>query len=310
MRTTHPAIKTQAILLQVRAIPTIVRQASPHNCGIVGHVCHSKPSDHHETRANASLKSEHICYIAASAGGRISPAWCSLTFEDKLRKISPDITEKQITTPELLLYEDHKLEIYFVPFDWVNVSARVMLVGLTPGRHQMHLALKTTARALQSGKTLNEALKEADEVGSFAGSMRTNMISMLDGIGLDGVLGLNSTAQLFDDRTDLLASTSAICHAVFIKGANYSGSPQVDRHPVLEAFARQVLNKNLEMVPDALVIPLGKGAREAVELTTVLPDRILYGFPHPSGANGHRARQYNAMRDQMTQRVRTWARTF
>ncbi|RSN01232.1 hypothetical protein DMB42_40340 [Nonomuraea sp. WAC 01424] len=250
--------------------------------------------------------SEHACYIGPAAGGRISSDWCSLAFEDVLRRLSPSVTAEHVTSPDLLLYKDDKLEIYFVPFDWVNVSARVMLVGLTPGRQQMHLAVRTVARALQSGKSLNNALKEADEVGSFAGSMRSNMISMLDGIGLQAALGISSTAQLFAERSDLLASTSAICHAVFIKGANYSGSPAVDRHPVLTAFARQVLNKNLEMVPDALIIPLGKAASKAVELTNVSPDRVLYGFPHPSGANGHRARLYTEAREAMTQRVATW----
>ncbi|WP_345566569.1 hypothetical protein [Nonomuraea rosea] len=139
--------------------------------------------------------------------------------------------------------------------------------------------------------------------------MRTNMISMLNGIGLQTALGVSSTAQLFAERSDLLASTSAICHAVFIQGANYSGSPAVDRHPVLTAFARQVLKENLEMVPDALVIPLGKAASKAVELTNISPDRVLSGFPHPSGANGHRARLYAEAREAMTQRVRTWTRS-
>ncbi|MGW4424989.1 uracil-DNA glycosylase family protein [Streptosporangium sp. NPDC004631] len=257
-----------------------------------------------------SIVPEHTCYIAPAAGGVISPSWCSSAFEDTLCSLSPDITEEQVASPELLLYRDHKLEIYFVPFDWVNANARVMLVGLTPGRQQMHLAVRTAVRALRSGRTLDEALKEADETGSFAGSMRTNMISMLDGIGLHDALGLDSTAGLFADRSDLLASTSAICHAVFVQGANYSGSPAVDRHPVLTAFARQVLDKNLEMVPDALVIPLGKAASTAVGLTAVSRERVLSGFPHPSGANGHRARLYAERRDEMARRIREWARFF
>ncbi|WP_066363161.1 uracil-DNA glycosylase family protein [Herbidospora mongoliensis] len=255
-----------------------------------------------------SIAHEHACYIAPAAGGLISSSWCSSAFEDTLRSLPRDITEEQVTSSELLLYQDHRLEIYFVPFDWVNADAQVMLVGLTPGRQQMHLAVRTAVRALQNGRTLGEALKEADELGSFAGSMRTNMISMLDGIGLHDVLGLDSTARFFADRSDLLASTSAVCHAVFVRGANYSGSPAIDRHPVLTAFARQVLDKNLEMVPDALVIPLGKAASTAIGLTTVSPERVLTGFPHPSGANGHRPRLYAERRHEMAQRVKDWAR--
>jgi hypothetical protein len=78
--------------------------------------------------------------------------------------------------------------------------------------------------------------------------MRTNLIRMLDGIGVHTALDLASCADLFDSRTDLATSTSSVCHAVFVRdGRNYSGAPPVGRHPVFDAFARQVLAANLAM---------------------------------------------------------------
>jgi hypothetical protein len=115
-----------------------------------------------------------------------------------------------------------------------------------------------------------------------------------------------SSARLFADRHDLVSTTSAICHAVFLDGRNYSGAPPVDRHPLLRAFARQVLDANLAMTPDALVIPLGQATRRAMALTGVDPRRVLSDFPHPSGANGHRVRQYARAREAMRQTVAAW----
>lgn len=60
------------------------------------------------------------------------------------------------------------------------------------------------------------------------------------------------------------------------------------------------------MVPEAMVIPLGKQAGLAVDLAGASPRRILRGFPHPSGANGHRLRHYITQRDQLQQSVRKW----
>lgn len=82
---------------------------------------------------------------------------------------------------------------------------------------------------------------------------------------------------------------------------------------VLRAFARQVLAANLAMLPQALVIPLGTAAEDAVQVCVgsgvLSPARCLFGFPHPSGANGHRRRQFTERRDRLTEEVHRWART-
>ncbi|MDQ1394655.1 MAG: hypothetical protein QOF30_3632 [Acidimicrobiaceae bacterium] len=54
--------------------------------------------------------------------------------------------------------------------------------------------------------------------------MRTNLISMLDGIGLHQHLEIESTASLFAERRDLLHGTSAILYPAFLGGRNYGGS--------------------------------------------------------------------------------------
>jgi hypothetical protein len=182
----------------------------------------------------------------------------------------------------------------------------VLIVGLTPGRQQLCLVVNTAAVALRVGCGVDEALRRADAVASFAGAMRTNLVGMLDGIGLPAALGVASSARLFGDRADLVSTTSAICHAAFWDGENYNGQLPADRHPLLAAFAGQVLAANLAMLPEALVIPLGRQATRAVAFAGAPPDRVLAEFPHPSGANGHRQRLYDKGRDEMTRTVARW----
>jgi hypothetical protein len=99
---------------------------------------------------------------------------------------------------------------------------------------------------------------------------------------------------------------------VFVNGKNYGGgSPRFSQEPILSAFVDQVLAANLAFVPEALVIPLGKAVSEAVNRVAgaghVDPERVLLGFPHPSGANGHRKRQYEERRTDLTDQVARWA---
>ena len=57
----------------------------------------------------------------------------------------------------------------------------------------------------------------------FSGSLRKNIISMLDEIELNRVLSLNSCEELFGDRDVLLHTISLIPYPVFVKKENYTG---------------------------------------------------------------------------------------
>ena len=256
----------------------------------------------------------HLCPIKTGAGGLISEDWCIDTFAETLAALPDDLSEEQIIRPELLLWERGPLSIYYVPFERVNPAAKVFLVGLTPGRQQMWRASMAAATALREGLAIPDVLDAASMSGSFAGSMRGNLVKMLDGIGINSWLGLASTALIWTtpDAAHLGGSTSALLHPVFVNGKNYSGgSPRISEEPILSAFVDQVLAANLAFVPEALVIPLGKAVSDAVMRIAVAgeidPKRVLLGFPHPSGANGHRERQYEERRTDLTDQVKQWA---
>lgn len=137
---------------------------------------------------------------------------------------------------------------------------------------------------------------------------------MLDGIGLHDGLGIDSTARLFDTHHDLVAKASAISYPVFVNGQNYGGrNPSLIRHPVLRSLVTACLGPRVAMAATALVVPLGKAAQDAVMLLIAegLLDRgrCVLGFPHPSGANGWRIRQYTARRETLREEVAHWAAT-
>jgi hypothetical protein len=124
------------------------------------------------------------------------------------------------TDRRLLLWEAGPLSVHYAPWEWVNAEARVMLVGITPGAFQATEALREARACLRAGCSAKETLRRADAIGSFAGPMRSNLVTMLDGIGLADGLGVDSSARLFDTHHHLAALCSAIDYPVFVNGQN------------------------------------------------------------------------------------------
>jgi hypothetical protein len=131
--------------------------------------------------------------------------------------------EADVRRPELTLATDGPWAVGYCPFDWVNPGAKVVVMRITPGRHQMLVANREAQQALLAGASHDDALRRACAAGSFAGPMRRNLVAMLDGIGLNRHLGIATTATLFTQHAQLLHSTSALLYPVFHKGENYTG---------------------------------------------------------------------------------------
>lgn len=229
------------------------------------------------------------------------------------RELPPGrLVKSDLLVNEFLLAVEGRLSVYWVPFERLNADAQVCIVGLTPGFEQMREAFEAARDALVAEMPTADVLDHIDRAASFAGPMRANLVRMLDDLGVARALALESTDELFGDRDDFVHATSALRYPVFVDGArNYGGSPEIRRTPLLRSFVDSYLGPELEAVPGALIVPLGKAATAAVELLAdagrIERDRCLLGFPHPSGGNGHRVRQFSASRDRLTDEVRTWA---
>lgn len=194
---------------------------------------------------------------------------------------------------ELLLASEGNLQTFYAPFDHVNAGARVVLCGITPGLQQASRALDEARQQLQAGASIEHAKQAAKETASFAGPMRNNLTSLLDHIGLQTLLGIDSCARLFDTHRHLVHYTSALRYPVFVDGHNYSGSPAMLsraslRHQVETHLAEEVRT----LGPQCLYIPLGPKVTKVFEhlqaKSLLKPEQLLDGLPHPSGANAER----------------------
>lgn len=104
-------------------------------------------------------------------------------------------------------------------------------------------------------------LEHIDRQAGFAGSMRANMVKMLDAIGLPAAVDVSSSADLFGQRDDLIHGTSALGYPVFADGRNYGGAnPRVQRSAMLTRFVHDRLANELAAIPSALLLPLGRSS--------------------------------------------------
>ncbi|MBV9783711.1 MAG: hypothetical protein JO264_07805 [Acidisphaera sp.] len=192
----------------------------------------------------------------------------------------------------LMLAREGQLCVQWAPFDHIPRTARLVIVGITPGREQATNALRAFGQALQAGQPLEAAQRHAKLVGSFSGPMRANIVQMLDSIGVQQALGVPTCAVLFDAAHEQVHFTSALRYPVFVDGVNYNGNPPLLSTPLLRQIVETFLAEEAQLLPDALWLPLGPkpaGAlRHLVELGLLPATRVLEGMPHPSGANAER----------------------
>jgi hypothetical protein len=218
-------------------------------------------------------------------------------FRHVLHEMSEAELLAEIAHPQKLLIASDRigsraLDVAYAPFDHVNHNADIVIVGLTPGRQQMRNALLEARRCLKADFS-DEAAKSAAKVfASFSGPMRTNLIAMLDSVGVNQTLRLASTATLWGADANRVHFTSALRYPVFVDGENYSGAPSMLTTAFLHKQLMQWLATEMAALPNAVFVPLGPKVTEAVEAAAAHlgmgAARVLSGLPHPSGANAER----------------------
>jgi hypothetical protein len=213
------------------------------------------------------------------------------------------LTKEDLLTDKFLMNRHGSIETYYAPHnEYVNPAARVVIIGITPGFSQMRAAYQIARAGLAEGLPETEICKRAKEGASFAGSMRHNLVSMLDQLGLPDYLGLSTSGELFEQQRSLLHTTSLLRYPVFVNQRNYSGSaPDLLSSSYLWEMSHLSILKELSLLErkeQALIIPLGIKVEAALSMLIregkLTASQCLSGFPHPSGANGHRYSQFSA----------------
>ncbi len=210
----------------------------------------------------------------------------------------PRITTANAATPldsrELLLEQEGAIQVVYAPFDHIETRAKLVVVGITPGLTQVVNALQAAVAASRKGQDLAAALTAAKLTASFSGgSIRNNLVAMLDAIGVAQYFGVQSTAEMFRPGSTAVHFTSALRNRVFVSGKYYNGTPDMLATPVLRRQIDTHLAEEARALTGAIWLPLGPKAEAAVSHLAgqglLDPKQVLAGLPHPSGANAERA---------------------
>lgn len=213
------------------------------------------------------------------------------TYADFIRTCPFDALLHSSMPTELKITSTCDYDTFYAPFDYINQGAKIVIVGITPGQQQAANALKKSKEILSKGGTIEEAKKAAKVFASFSGAMRNNLVAMMDHIGLNKVLKIDSTADLFESRTNLVHFTSALRYPVFKNGKNFNGSPLLLKEQVDAWFAEEC-----KLLKSAIYIPLGPNVSLVMDYLVkegvVNETQVLTGLPHPSGANAERIKYF------------------
>lgn len=229
------------------------------------------------------------------------------TVQDYLEVIKALPEKKKYTREDLLISEllvDQKgnMEMYYAAHnEYINPMAKVFMLGITPGFSQMEQSILACKEAIR----LNEPIAYwCKKKARFAGPLRKNISDMLDALDLNRYLGLHSTSELFEQADQLLHTTSLIPYATFVKGKNYSGhGPELRKDEWMMGYVNANLERQVHLLKDALYIPMGRSVEEVlkswIKEGSLREDQCLLGFPHPSGANVNRKKQFDEEKSKM-----------
>ncbi|MDO5291806.1 MAG: hypothetical protein Q4F05_03545 [bacterium] len=225
--------------------------------------------------------------------------------------------KEELLIPPLQIEKEGNVEIYYAPHnEHINPKAKVFIIGITPGFQQLNEAIVTARKGLEEGKSIPQIQYECKAAARFSGSLRKNIISMLDEIGLNQALGITTCEELFTAKDELLHTVSLIPYSVFVKGANYSGhTPKLLKSEFLMKYIYENFLEEynqLQCPKEVLLIPLGRAVEEVlVRLSDegkVERNQILLGFPHPSGANVNRLSQLRENKPEMMAFLEAWSK--
>lgn len=236
-------------------------------------------------------------------------------YEEAIKRLplKDKYTKEELLIDDFLIEKEDNIEIYYAPHnEYINKRARVFIVGITPGFNQMSTAIATARKEFETNADIKEIQYKCKVAGRFSGSLRKNIISMLNELELNKTLGIADCSELFGEKDYLLHTVSLIPYSVFVKKANYTGhTPKLIKSDFLmkyvyDNFISEI--KSLDDFENMLLIPLGKAVEEVLfklkDEGFISQRQILNGFPHPSGANVNRLSQLKENKERMIKEIK------
>jgi hypothetical protein len=202
-----------------------------------------------------------------------------------------------VSSPELCLGTHSRYTLQFTPFEHVNPNARIVIVGITPGNTQLELAYSRVQGLLKSKAPFGSLSLEAKKAAAFGGTMRANLVRLLNHFGVGEWLGIGDASSLWGTNAHLLESTSVVPHAAFKNGKMFAGSfEEILANPLLRECFHDCFVRSLDTLSRAeLYLALGPTPQAALrwcaEHGRIDGSRIA-AFPHPSPSAGSQIRYF------------------
>ena len=210
---------------------------------------------------------------------------------------------------KLAIASQGNLQVCYAPFEYINPNAKVVIVGITPGRQQMLNALGEARRQLDKGASDLQVLQAAKSVGAFSGHIRNHLVNLLDHIGINRWLDISSCGSLFGSAASMVQTTSALRNPVFSQSKDYNGTPNMTRNALLLGQLLTHFAEDVRALPNAVFVPLGSKVAEALvflaERGHLSKSQILDGLPHPSPQNIERIRYFLGQKPKEMLSVKT-----
>jgi len=205
--------------------------------------------------------------------------------------------DRSLPDASLQLWElpDKKLSCFYAPFEYVNTDAKLIIVGITPGRTQMNRSINALKQALANVHSPEQALKSVKQTASFSGTMRPRLVEILNRLGYAEKLGITCCSSLWAEHNDLVHFCSVLKYPIFVSGKDYCGQPNLFKVPQLRHLLFEQFVRDIQSIqPDAHIVPLGEMVADVLnqlDLNNHLPHHLprfdwrVISPPHPSGAN-------------------------
>jgi hypothetical protein len=231
-------------------------------------------------------------------------------FAPVIRSLSPaELKGAPSLNGKLRLASHETVEVCYAPFEYINSAARIVIVGITPGRTQMLNALAEARRQLDGGASPLEVLLRAKQSAAFSGDMRPNLVNLLNHVGVNRWLGIRSCDELFGTAAHLAQTTSVLRNPVFIAGRDYNGTPKMTGHPLLRKQLMIHFAEDVKQLPGAVFLPLGDKVVDTLHFMAsqgvIDGNRILDGVPHPSPQNVERIAYFLGRKERNALSIKT-----
>lgn len=173
-------------------------------------------------------------------------------------------------------------------FDYVNSKAEVVIVGITPGNSQL------------DGSREDKTPREIKREFAFAGKMRPNLVNMLDYIGVNKLLSIETCKSLWEEDFDRVEMTSLLKEATYVLKKDgskdmFKSTEKIAKSEKLTRMLEDGFVKDCNSYNKAvLFVACGPGVYEVLKRLKEgkkIKGHIV-GIAHPSGANTGRIQCY------------------